>query len=604
MSSQNGAVRQPAGDLSAFDLSKRSPEEIARLFARWKQQRKALQATQQPVRGATNAPKPRAPRFMPVIAQKPAAPAAGLMAAADPQQPGPHSPRYSAPFAAVLETGSEAAGAGRLGKLQFGATEGVRERLSSRTVNPREPLPLGGASRGSKSRWVLAGAASILAVVTASGVALWHQEPSLRAGWMHVQSAAPVAVAPSVPAQPRVEAAPAADPAAARMAARLLPRATRLAVPSRWPMAVDAALMQPASPANEIAQVRLAPRLKPQPVAVRTASQGTQDGQPIGSSEGEFKADKVMPAPADHNPSAVSVAIPAASGPRSQTADESDTGTRRESVYRRGNDKETPGLRGDSHGPLGARGTRDPGKSAGQSAGSGAPGDGAGGSAGSGSDNGGGGTGSTGGGNTGSGDPGSGGTGSSDPTGAGSGGGDTGSGGTGTGDPGSGNAGSGGDTGTGGTGSGGAAGGSTGSGDTGSAGSGGSGSQGSTGGTGSGDAGSGASGAGGSGTGGGGSDAGSSGGTGGGDTGGSTGGGDTGGDTGDSTGGDSTGGDGTGGGDTGSSGSGGISGHADVDVGGGGIGGSIGGSVGGIGGSVGGSIGGGGGSIGGGIGLK
>ncbi|HSE72943.1 MAG TPA: hypothetical protein VLB05_00410, partial [Dongiaceae bacterium] len=359
MSSQNGAVRQPAGDLSAFDISKRSPEEIARLFARWKQQRKALQVTPQEVRAAAaSAPKSRAPRFMPVTARRHTAPEAE--AAAEPARPGPHSLRYSAPFAAVLEAGPDVADAEPFGKLKFNATGGSSaERLGRLTFNPGEPLPLHGARRRSKSRWVLAGAASIIAVVAASGAALWHQAPSLRPGLMHAQSALPVAVAPSAPAQRDVEAAaPAADPTAARMAARLLPAATRLpkTVPSPWPMAADVALMQPASPANEITQLRLAPRLKPEPVAVRTASQGTQDPPPIAASGVEIKAEKVTPAAGVHNPSAVSVAIPAAGALQPRTDEEPDPGTQPESLHRRGNDKELVGRRGDDHGPTGARG--------------------------------------------------------------------------------------------------------------------------------------------------------------------------------------------------------------------------------------------------------
>ena len=39
-------VRQPANDLVAFDISRQSPEHIAQLFARWKEQRKRLNAPQ------------------------------------------------------------------------------------------------------------------------------------------------------------------------------------------------------------------------------------------------------------------------------------------------------------------------------------------------------------------------------------------------------------------------------------------------------------------------------------------------------------------------------------------------------------------------------
>ncbi|HEX6117843.1 MAG TPA: hypothetical protein VFZ03_00225, partial [Dongiaceae bacterium] len=511
MSSQNGAVRQPAGDLSAFDLSKRSPEDIARLFARWKQQRKALQVAQQAVREPAKASKPHSARFMPSVARSRAA------QIPEPQQPGSHSLRYSAPFAAVLEADANVAQDVRLRKLQFGAAVGATARLVGPTHVPAEPLPRGGAVRSSRSRWVLAGAASILAVAAASGAVLWNQMPSVRAGWTHSEPVLPVTVAPSAPTQADTEAVPVADPTAARMAARLLPAATQVpkAAPWPWPMAVDVALMQPASPANEIMHARLAPRLKPQQIAVRTASQGTQEPPPIETSGLEIKSDKVLPAV--RNPSAVSVAIPAASTPRSRTEDEVDSGTNPESVHRRGNDKEVIGLGdADKGSKRGAHGHDGTGTS---SAGSAAPGGSAGSSGGSstsgGSDNSGGSgaSGGTSGGDTGS----SGGTG-----GAGAGGGSTGGGDTGSGTGGSAG---GGDTGSG-------TGGSTGGGDTGG-----------------GDTG--------------GSDTGGS--TGGGDTGGNSGGGDTGGgDTGGSAGGGDTGGGDTGGGDTGGGDTGGSTGGGDT----------------------------------------
>ena len=50
-------IRQPANDLIAFDISKQSPEQIAKLFARWKQQRKQLQASE---------PRHRPPHLKPV----------------------------------------------------------------------------------------------------------------------------------------------------------------------------------------------------------------------------------------------------------------------------------------------------------------------------------------------------------------------------------------------------------------------------------------------------------------------------------------------------------------------------------------------------------
>jgi hypothetical protein len=62
-------VRQRANDLVAFDISKQSPEQIARLFARWKEQRKRLAAP--PSRRAVRPPHLRpVPPVMRPVAQE------------------------------------------------------------------------------------------------------------------------------------------------------------------------------------------------------------------------------------------------------------------------------------------------------------------------------------------------------------------------------------------------------------------------------------------------------------------------------------------------------------------------------------------------------
>ena len=57
--------RQPADDLAAFDVSKRTPEQIALSFARWKEQRKRPQQGPAPARAG----QPPYPRPAPAIAR-------------------------------------------------------------------------------------------------------------------------------------------------------------------------------------------------------------------------------------------------------------------------------------------------------------------------------------------------------------------------------------------------------------------------------------------------------------------------------------------------------------------------------------------------------
>jgi hypothetical protein len=92
--------RQPAHDLSAFDLSKRSPEQVARSFARWKAQRK-----QQAEAGSTRTD--RVPSPQPARAGD-AVP--GESTAAEAKRASARqaiAPQYSALFSDLLAAGSE-----------------------------------------------------------------------------------------------------------------------------------------------------------------------------------------------------------------------------------------------------------------------------------------------------------------------------------------------------------------------------------------------------------------------------------------------------------------------------------------------------------------
>ena len=135
-------VRQPANDLIAFDISRQSPEQIAQMFARWKERRKRLQAV-----GSQRSSRP--PHLKPVppithgaaLKAEEAAPTAS--ASAEPGGP----VRYSASFESVLA---------------------AREpTLAQRVWNPDAGLAKLGRPhaprRRSRMKWVLAGAASVVA---------------------------------------------------------------------------------------------------------------------------------------------------------------------------------------------------------------------------------------------------------------------------------------------------------------------------------------------------------------------------------------------------------------------------------------------------------
>jgi hypothetical protein len=243
-------VRQPANDLVAFDVRKQSPEQIARMFARWKEQRKRLEAQE----SARSAP-PAHLKPVPAIAssrQQESVP----QTPRGPERDGPI--HYSTSFEEVLA---------------------AREpTLAQRVWNPNalpklaRPHP---PRRRSGTKWILAGAASIVAVAAVAGGALWEQST---ARTNRVQA----------DAKPATNSSPIARPAeAARPAAPSHPMEIPMAEPfvaatvaldeTEWPLqqAVDLALMTSA-PVAETARLPLMPQLKPPVPAVQTASKTAQ----------------------------------------------------------------------------------------------------------------------------------------------------------------------------------------------------------------------------------------------------------------------------------------------------------------------------------------
>ena len=113
MTFQAGPIRQPVGDLIAFDVSKQSPEQIALLFARWKEQRKQRQHGEQPQQ-AERPPRLRAMAPIARAAAQASTPQASTPMSEKSPQAGPPCNRspaegagqvhYSATFAAVLAT--------------------------------------------------------------------------------------------------------------------------------------------------------------------------------------------------------------------------------------------------------------------------------------------------------------------------------------------------------------------------------------------------------------------------------------------------------------------------------------------------------------------
>ena len=136
--------RPPAHDLSAFDLSKRSPEQVALSFARWKAQRK-----RQAEAGTARADSVANLKPEPEVAKKPtgdAAPGDSAAAAKRASAKRAESLRYSAPFSDLLAAGSEP----------------TVQRSAWPTIAALRP-PQRTASRGRRLRVmsILAGAASV-----------------------------------------------------------------------------------------------------------------------------------------------------------------------------------------------------------------------------------------------------------------------------------------------------------------------------------------------------------------------------------------------------------------------------------------------------------
>ncbi|HET6161925.1 MAG TPA: hypothetical protein VFE34_26535 [Dongiaceae bacterium] len=386
MSAHGGAVIQPANDLTSFNVRKRSPEQIALLFARWKEQRKRLQHIETRARTPANSSRSGAPRFMPVIVrgpvkEEPVAPPAS--------EPG-HI-HYSAPFADLLATGGD---------------KSILNRLNHLDDSPAALRSARRAKHRSRLRWALAGAASILAIAGACGVALW-------------QTPKPVATAGTPSGVSAVTTSPVADPAQESLspgitppapaathtleietASRLLPAATSLppAPAMTMTMAVDEALMMSPAAGAEPAPVSLAAKLKPRPPKVQTASRSVAEPAPIPQTAVEPVPERAAPVEAASvAPSTISasVAVP-------QETENAAPSPRPAVFTKRGNDRVGGGqikdrasaAVGKAHASAGS-GQGD-GSASGGTGGDAGPG---GGSAGSGSDSGsGGGSGDTGGG--------------------------------------------------------------------------------------------------------------------------------------------------------------------------------------------------------------
>ncbi|HEY3147378.1 MAG TPA: hypothetical protein VGJ75_13565 [Dongiaceae bacterium] len=393
--------------MAAFDVSKQSPEDIARLFERWKQQRKRLEPDEPPAKPA------RSTRFMPVIVRTPApAEAAPAPVAAEPP-PEPAPIRYSAPFADILAASGKGTVAQQVRTFALGPVARQMPRV---------------AARRSKARLVLAGAASVLAVAAASATVLWQYSapqqvaavqaqvaPAAHSGMAHThQASLPVEV---VSAPPEIQTA-----------SRLLPLV--LQPPQErgdWQLALEVALLGPTPAEAEAAQVHLDPKLKPKAAAVQTASKAARKPATAVESEPEPNVVTSTDVRRADDPRAISVAVPPAPAPVASAAPDK----RPDVFYQHGNDKEFGGgfgahasaSTGKGHGSTGGGSTgAGSGNSGGGATGGNTGGSGAGGA--TGGDAGG----STGGGSTGNG---SGGSGSG--AGGASGGGDTGGGDTGSG---------------------------------------------------------------------------------------------------------------------------------------------------------------------------
>jgi hypothetical protein len=405
-------IRQPANDLIAFDISKQSPEQIANLFARWKEQRTRLQAPE---------PQRRPPHLMPVppiahgaVVEEAEEAASATIADSEPGG----ALRYTASFEALLS---------------------AREpTLAQRVWNPDAGLAKLGRPhpprRRSRTRWLLAGAASVVAVTAMAGGALWERSAG-QPGWTQAGDK-PAAGSASI-ASPAEAAASATYPMDIPMAEPFVAKATA-SRQADWPMrqAVDLALMKTA-PVAETAHLPLMPQLKPPVPVVRTASKPA--AKPAAAQPDPEPSE--APVARVELPLVPSVTTATVSVPVAPATEARNDDSRSNVITGRGNDKDnfTFGANGrvasSSSRPTGASGSggaHGSGSAGGSTGGSGDPG-----SSGGTGGNPGGGTGGSdpGGGAAGGGDAGGGDAGGGDP-GGGSGGGDSGGGDSGGGDSG------------------------------------------------------------------------------------------------------------------------------------------------------------------------
>src|SRR5688572_560751 len=528
-------VRQQANDLVAFDISRQSPEQIAKLFVGWKERRERLQAP-----GSQSSARPPHLRPVPPVAHA-AAQEAEATAPTAVAGIGPGGPvRYSAPFEALLAAREPA-----LAQRLWSPGAGLRE-----LGRPHAPR------RRSRTKMVFAGAASVVAAAAVAAGGLWEQSAGWP-GWM--QAGDEPAADTSLVASPAEAALPATPihPTEIPLVEPFAATASALPV-ANWPQrqAVDLALMKEA-PVSRTAQLPLMPRLKPPvPVAMTASKPSAKPAAPPPGSEDEPGVAAIAPAALPLAPSVTTATVSVPIGPASEARNDDP---RADGINQRGDDKNNYTF-GTNNNRMASSSSSKP--TTGKGSGSADPG-----------------SGGTGGDAGGSGDPGSG-----DAGGGGSGGGDSGGGSGGGRDAGGGDSGGDGDGGD--SGGGDAGGGDSGGGDSGG-GSGGGGDAGGDGGggdSGGGDAG-GEGGSGGGDTGGGGESGGDS-------EGGDSEGGDS--DGGDSDGGDSEGGEGSEGGESGEGESGEVGECGEGGSGSsGGIGGAIGGALGGLGDALGGALGGG-----------
>lgn len=234
MTNQAEPGRPPAHDLSAFDLTKRSPEQLAQSFARWKAQRK-----RPPEAEATPADPPIPAQPSQAIGEDTAPdPSLGHVAPKLALSKRASQVEYSATFSALLAAGSEPT---------------VQRAVWATITAPPSPKRNGSPGRRLRAMSILAGAASVLAL--AGGALLEVSD------WQDSTEAEPEV------AQIRPQQIP--------MASQIAAAATRApAVEWRLQRTVDLALMVPDADAAKATQPT------PEPPMVRTASKAAMTAPP------------------------------------------------------------------------------------------------------------------------------------------------------------------------------------------------------------------------------------------------------------------------------------------------------------------------------------